>query len=432
MSGIVQELPSEATGAAVGVFIYSFICFSLSVGLLWATVAHREWKSYVAMLAFYTSLATLASMAQQLHTYLRWTSIKLAQYDYVRANLGNPELSVAGPSVGVDIVLFYIQFYCYNAEAILVVAWCTQLAYSVYQLQPTRSVSRYGSYTAKLTAVFLPAVQCILLRTDALQHSLVGFYFVANIIMGFSLAVGIVLLLAILAKYVSTRAEVSWHVRYADRSSINEAVGHDASLASFTSASGAPLHMKSIYDNWLVVRFTIAFAGLAAYQLVIIASEINFALGNDETASETTVNLHASHAITDIKSFLPGVSACILAFIVFGTTKAFRDYFYHKLVPRSIRRKIRNRKSKSPSLTIQFPRGASTAALRSPGRSPGMARSPASECFEMDGGESGLGTERSNTYELSAPTPTYQSTFDVQHKDGYDDIWPGPNMKPRK
>lgn len=63
----------------------------------------------VAMLAFYTALATLASMGQQLHTYLRWTSIKLAQYDYVRANLGNPELSVAGPSVGVDIVLFYIR-----------------------------------------------------------------------------------------------------------------------------------------------------------------------------------------------------------------------------------------------------------------------------------------------------------------------------------
>lgn len=81
--------------------------------------------------------------------------------------------------------------------------------------------------------------------------------------MGFSLAVGIVLLLAILARYVSTRAEVSWHVRYADRSSINEAVGQNVSLASFTSASGTPLHLKSIYDNWLVVRFTIAFAGLA-------------------------------------------------------------------------------------------------------------------------------------------------------------------------
>lgn len=140
MSGIVQQLPPEAIGPAVGAFIYSVVCFSLSAALLWATVAHREWKSCeshlvslaawslclsvrpitqgltqrllpadVAMLAFFTSLSTLASLAQQLHTYLRWTSIKIEQYDYVKANLGNPELSVAGPSVGVDIVLFYIR-----------------------------------------------------------------------------------------------------------------------------------------------------------------------------------------------------------------------------------------------------------------------------------------------------------------------------------
>lgn len=61
-----------------------------------------------------------------------------------------------------------------------------------------------------------------------------------------------------------------------------------------------------------------------------------------------------------------------------------------------------------------------------------MPRSPGIECFEMDGGESGLGTGRSNTYELSVPTPTYQSTFDVPHKDADDDIWRGPNMKPRR
>lgn len=81
--------------------------------------------------------------------------------------------------------------------------------------------------------------------------------------MGFSLAVGIVLLLAILARYVSTRAEVSWHVQYADRSTIQDTAGQSVSLGSFNSGYEAPLYMKSIYDNWLVVRFTIAFAGLA-------------------------------------------------------------------------------------------------------------------------------------------------------------------------
>lgn len=129
MSGIMRELPPEAVGPAIGVFLYSSFCCSLSVALLWATIAHREWKSCkfsssplvanwpltdkalqdVALLAFFTSLSTLASMAQQLHTYLRWTSIKLAQFDYVKAHIGDPELSVAGPSVGIDIVFFYIR-----------------------------------------------------------------------------------------------------------------------------------------------------------------------------------------------------------------------------------------------------------------------------------------------------------------------------------
>lgn len=83
--------------------------------------------------------------------------------------------------------------------------------------------------------------------------------------MGVSLAFGVVLLLAILAKYVSTRTETSWHVRYAERSTVGdiESFPQVNSLASFDSTDGVPLHHKSIYDNWLVVRFTIAFAGLA-------------------------------------------------------------------------------------------------------------------------------------------------------------------------
>lgn len=165
---------------------------------------------------------------------------------------------------------------------------------------------------------------------------------------------------------------------------------------------------------------------------MIIASEINFALGNDTTASEGTVNLRSSNAIGDIKAFIPGVSACILAFIVFGTTKAFRDYFYRGLVPRSIRRKIRNRNSKVSSIVLQLPeRGQSTAALRSPGRSPGR---DAVEYFEMDGGESGTGRGTTGSlYELSVPTRTYQAVFELRHGkvDDEEDVWPGPLAKTR-
>lgn len=43
--------------------------------------------------AFFTSLSTLASMAQQLHTYLRWTSTVLEQFDHVKLSIGNSELA---------------------------------------------------------------------------------------------------------------------------------------------------------------------------------------------------------------------------------------------------------------------------------------------------------------------------------------------------
>lgn len=82
-------------------------------------------------------------------------------------------------------------------------------------------------------------------------------------IVGVSLAIGVVLLLAILAKYVSTRSETSWHVRYAERSTADGAHPSVNSLGTFMSSDGSLLYQKSIYDNWLVVRFTLAFAGLA-------------------------------------------------------------------------------------------------------------------------------------------------------------------------
>lgn len=87
--------------------------------------------------------------------------------------------------------------------------------------------------------------------------------------MGVCLALGLLLLLAILGRYVATRAEMSWHVAYGSRSTAIEeganvsGAGNGSDLASLADADPLPLHRKSIYDNWLLVRFTIAFAGLA-------------------------------------------------------------------------------------------------------------------------------------------------------------------------
>lgn len=88
------------------------------------TFPHQD----VAMLAFFTSLGTTASIIQQFHTIIDWNDIKLAQFANQQANADDPELAITGGSLGLDLVLFYIQFYCYNVEALLVLFWCVKLS----------------------------------------------------------------------------------------------------------------------------------------------------------------------------------------------------------------------------------------------------------------------------------------------------------------
>lgn len=63
----------------------------------------------VALVSYFTGLSTAASVAQQLHTIVYWRDIKNAQFRHSIANVGNPELAIAGQSTGLDLVLFYIR-----------------------------------------------------------------------------------------------------------------------------------------------------------------------------------------------------------------------------------------------------------------------------------------------------------------------------------
>jgi hypothetical protein len=61
------------------------------------------------MLGFFTSLTVSASIAQQLHTIVRWHDVKTNEHNNIVANVGNPELNITGGATGVDRVLFYIR-----------------------------------------------------------------------------------------------------------------------------------------------------------------------------------------------------------------------------------------------------------------------------------------------------------------------------------
>jgi hypothetical protein len=77
----------------------------------------------VTFIALFTTLSTLTSIIQQIHTIIDWRDVKIEQWENETQHLGSPEVAIAGPSVGLDLVLFYIQYYSYNVTALLVLFW---------------------------------------------------------------------------------------------------------------------------------------------------------------------------------------------------------------------------------------------------------------------------------------------------------------------
>lgn len=82
---------------------------------------------------------------------------------------------------------------------------------------------------------------------------------------------------------------------------------------------------KSIYDRWLILRFTLAFVALAVFGAYNIYFQTHAARTNNKDSVPDHADVSASRAIRDFVFFIPGVSQGLLAFIVFGTTSTFRD-----------------------------------------------------------------------------------------------------------
>ncbi|CCC06717.1 hypothetical protein SMACR_00744 [Sordaria macrospora] len=345
------QLPSEAIGPAAGVLVYSFFCLSLSLLLLWLVWVHHERKSYVAMLSFSMSLGTLASIVQQFNTIVNWNDVKTSQYENVVANVGRPELNVTGASTGLDLVLFYIQYYSYNVDAMLVVFWSVELANSILQLRSSKLNRLRGSLWAKASAIFLPVVQMNLLRLDVVQNSVLGYMVLADFIMIVSFAIGSLLLLAILIKYIHSRAVLmSWNVRYGQNST--QTTNPYSGNGSMPSGPRPTIPRRNIYDSWLAVRFTVAFVALGLFELVVIFFQLRATNTNTKENIPPEPDLSAARAQDDFALFVPGVSASLLIFIVFGTTRTFRDYLWTKFAPKPLQDMVANRKARQRQKSI--------------------------------------------------------------------------------
>ncbi|KAI1639134.1 hypothetical protein F4809DRAFT_648771 [Biscogniauxia mediterranea] len=303
---MVVQLPVEVLGIAIWVLCYSTISLICSLLLIWLVWVHHERNSYVALLSYFTCLSTAASIAQQIHTIVWWRDVKMEQYEHAIMNLGSLEIAIAGPSAGIDLVLFYIQFYSYNVESMLAFFWTGALTQSVFQftdLAKFRSIRHKGNLIAKTIAILMPILFVGLLRLDVVQSSYPAFLVLANVIVVASLTLGSMFLAVILVKYIYTRRRfLPWNVR-CPCSRGSEGLGH-STICSISQSH----HCSNIYDRWLIIRFTIAFVLLGVFQVAMISTEVSHLRNGTKEMLGDEPNLSTSRATTDFVLFMPGVS----------------------------------------------------------------------------------------------------------------------------
>ncbi|KAK3996134.1 hypothetical protein QBC44DRAFT_377766 [Cladorrhinum sp. PSN332] len=385
------QMPAEAVGPAAGIVVHSFVSFFWGLILLWLIWVHNERKSYVLLLQAFISLHTLASIAQQIHTIVNWDDIKTSQWENVRENVGNPELSITGASTGLDLPLFYIQYYCYNVESMLIVCWAVELANSIFQVRIVKHYGRQFSIAAKLGAIFIPLVTMLLLRFSPIQKSTPAFLFVSSGIMVLCFLIGAIVLLSILVKYIYSRISLTgWNVRYGRNT---EESGTGTANESSTRRSVVKPKMKNIYDRWLVTRFSIAFVALSLFQLVVVNYQLRASSTNTVENMPESADLSAGRAISDCILYIPGATASLLTFLIFGTTRTFREYMWKAFAPQCLQRKRETRKDakrhkSKPSVVVADPNAAISTAPTGGKPLPALPRDD--EEAQYDYGERGV------------------------------------------
>ncbi|KAH7349806.1 hypothetical protein B0T11DRAFT_321634 [Plectosphaerella cucumerina] len=101
-------------------------------------------------------------------------------------------------------------------------------------------------------------------------------------------------------------------------------------LAGFLLLAGQPPSLsagmtakKSIYDRWLMTRFTIAFVILTVFEVTIVLFSMNAESKLAADLIGDAPDLSAERATTDFLLFMSGVTAAQLLFLVFGITLLF-------------------------------------------------------------------------------------------------------------
>lgn len=131
---------------------------------------------------------------------------------------------------------------------------------------------------------------------------------------------------------------------------------------------------------------------------MVIAQELTLSHNNKRISVGSVANNSAKVAVADVLSFIPGVSASLLAFIVFGTTKTFQDYFYRSLAPRSVGRRCRETMKTLSIVSTNPPRRRHSEPVR--------LGSASRHNHELGGNEHGAGMGSEDDLEIRCAGPS--------------------------
>ncbi|KAI0129799.1 hypothetical protein BJ170DRAFT_719822 [Xylariales sp. AK1849] len=332
---MVGQLPQGSGGVAALGIIFAVLSATCSSLIVWLTWYHNERLSYVALIAYCTLLATIFSFAHEINVVASFHDIQLEQYAARLKNPDSPELRLTSGSTGTDLIIYYLESYCYNVGGLLVLFWAFELAQSVYGLTHKMSLKkllRRINAAGKVVAVCLPILVVLLLKTTVGQYSQTTYAIITDVPLTLSLGLGSILMLAILGRYIYSRRRLLRFEPVYGVSSDPESQMQSITSSQSPMVEQARSHCKGIYDRWLMTRFSIAFALLMIYELTYtLYQQISIANFQERTSDP---DFSAATARGIFLFAIPGNLPGIGVFLVFGTTTAFRNHMYITFVKR--------------------------------------------------------------------------------------------------
>ncbi|KUI64014.1 hypothetical protein VM1G_10799 [Cytospora mali] len=288
----------------------------------------------LALLSISSVFSNLFSIIQQSRDITWYVDIETEGFKRkLSLPADDPELAIAGGSFGVDLVLYYLQYYSYNAQAMLVMFWAAELCQLTYQIGERRYIRRMLRklhMAGKFISWLLPLVTILCLRIPSLRDSFVAFILVADLPLMLSLAIGSGLMIAVLVRYVRTRQKFTqWNPPKFNSTTTSEA--GTTTTGTQTNTGGR----RGLYDRWLMVRFTIAFVILAIFEVTNTLFQITALNNNIHDAEASEPDLSSARAVQTLFLFMPGTAPGIFLFVVFGTTASSRRKLSNLLIPDS-------------------------------------------------------------------------------------------------